>query len=573
MAEQKNKIELYDLQGNPLAADNLGQNALQNTKLIQRAIDGDMVAFDELYMQSYRYVFFVVRKYVPDDETTYDVIQETFIKVFKNISKLRAPKAYCGWLTTIAKNTAKNFLRSKRPETLITEEEDYSDFLIEDQTQKDVELDVETVLKELDPQDAELLSLVYYDGLRVTQIAKMRDVSAATVYTQLNRAKRKLKEQLAVHGIDRAIYSGSFTAMVTTSIRNIIGTSLLSAAIAQQILDSIKNGKVKKEIAVAKVIKQQQKNHILKIASCIVALSVITSIITVFFMGCFDKNKPTNNGDSFTSGNGIIVSSDDSSLQETQSQQSSKDETVADESLPQQTENNTSQNSSQSVVDNNSHGSSSTNDETQSDQNGNSSENKTSNDDPSDSSNSSNSSNSSSSSNVSSDTKLPTTSEDTDYTAPTYTYRVATAADCYPPAHIPAYPVEDVIVITGVATQASDGVYTVPETIDGKRVGGIMPLAFCDPNISSTVKKVVVPATVRTVWQNAFSNCYNLTDIYLCGNDISIYESAFADLPLRNSKLTIHCSRNCKRLDLYFYRNIYQDYGAEYQEWNGGIIQ
>ena len=68
--------------------------------------------------------------------------------------------------------------------------------------------------------------------------------------------------------------------MVTVAMRNIIGTALLSVAIAQQILDSIINGKGKKEIAVAKIIRAQQKKAILKIASVIVAISVATSAAT-----------------------------------------------------------------------------------------------------------------------------------------------------------------------------------------------------------------------------------------------------------------------------------------------------
>ncbi len=158
-------------------------------------------------------------------------------------------------------------------------------------------------------------------------------------------------------------------------------------------------------------------------------------------------------------------------------------------------------------------------------------------------------------------------------TVATYLYRDATAADCYTEGNIPAYPVEDVIVIIGVSSVSSDGVYTIPETIDGKKVGGIMPNAFCDSNISSTVKKVIVPASVKTIWQNAFADCYNLTDIYLCGKTINIFENSFADLSKRNSTLTIHCSRECKTFGFYYYMNIAKNYNANYQEWNGGEIE
>ena len=154
-----------------------------------------------------------------------------------------------------------------------------------------------------------------------------------------------------------------------------------------------------------------------------------------------------------------------------------------------------------------------------------------------------------------------------------YLYRDAVAADCYTEGNIPAQPISDVIVITGVQTAASDGIYTIPQEIDGKRVGAIMPNAFCDSKISQTVKKIVVPATIKTIWQNAFSNCYNLTDIYVEGKIIDIFESAFADKSNRTGALTIHCTYDCKNFDYKYYRNIADNYDALYQEWNGGEIK
>ena len=279
-AESQNNLELNDIKGNNITIEDAKATLTHNSDLIQGAINGESKAFNELYLQSYRYVFFVIRQYISDDETTYDAIQETFIKVYKNIGSLREPASYYGWLTSVAKNTAIDILRTKPSETELVYEEKNDATLKDEQTNKDVSLDIETVLKKLDPQDADLLSLVYYDGMRISQIAKMQGVPKTTVYSHFNKAKKNLKAQLKVHGIDKAIYSGNFVAMITTAIRNIIGTALLSFAIAQQILNSVIGKKSKKELAVAKIINAQQKKAILKIASCIVAISMVTSAVT-----------------------------------------------------------------------------------------------------------------------------------------------------------------------------------------------------------------------------------------------------------------------------------------------------
>ena len=154
-------------------------------------------------------------------------------------------------------------------------------------------------------------------------------------------------------------------------------------------------------------------------------------------------------------------------------------------------------------------------------------------------------------------------------TQPKYTYITATISNAYPPEANASYEPQNAIVITKVNYKESSGNYVIPETIDGKKVAAIMPSAFSDSSISSSVKSVTLPSTVRTIWSNAFKNCYNLTDIYIKSSTIGIYTDAFPSASKRNGTLTIHCKRDCRNFNYYYYRNIAGDYDAEYAEWNG----
>lgn len=158
-----------------------------------------------------------------------------------------------------------------------------------------------------------------------------------------------------------------------------------------------------------------------------------------------------------------------------------------------------------------------------------------------------------------------TTTPSPETTAVTYIYRDAKYGDDYSVGAS----LENAVVITGVKTVAADGKYVIPETLDGKKVIAIMALAFCDDSISNTVKTVVVPSTVKTIWNNAFANCYNLTDIYFCGDSIYTESNVFADISKRNGILTIHCSANCNDRNYRYYKNSASNYDAEYEEWNG----
>lgn len=150
-----------------------------------------------------------------------------------------------------------------------------------------------------------------------------------------------------------------------------------------------------------------------------------------------------------------------------------------------------------------------------------------------------------------------------------FTYRKAEPTDDF----AVNYPIpENAVVITGVSSVSSDGIYRIPETIDGNQVFAVMGLAFCDEDVAPTVRKVVIPSTVKTVWNYAFYNCTNLTDIYLCPDAVYIESQAFAPKSRRNSPLTIHASYGCSDRNLRYYRNSASYYDANFKEWDGTVL-
>lgn len=166
-------------------------------------------------------------------------------------------------------------------------------------------------------------------------------------------------------------------------------------------------------------------------------------------------------------------------------------------------------------------------------------------------------------------------SEDTQSTTtpvviePKYSYIPATMENVYPIRYANPPDLSNVVVITKVEYIEPSGNYVVPEYIDGKKVAAIMPYAFTDDEISPTVKSVSLPATVKSIWNNAFSGCYNLTDLYLKSRAVEIYIDTFPAVSERSGVLTFHCSRDCRDFNYYYYRNISDKFDALYEEWNG----
>ena len=160
-------------------------------------------------------------------------------------------------------------------------------------------------------------------------------------------------------------------------------------------------------------------------------------------------------------------------------------------------------------------------------------------------------------------TKAPTTTTTTTPSGPAYSYVEATPENTYPAGV--SYAVTNAIQITKVNTVEASGHYVIPETVDGKKVASIAAGAFSDPAIAGTVLSVTLPKTVRSVWGSAFQTCYNMKDLYLHSAVIALDPSVFP----ASSQVTIHCAKDCRDFNFYYYRNIAGQYGALYEEWNG----
>ena len=324
--------------------------------------------------------------------------------------------------------------------------------------------------------------------------------------------------------------------------------------------------------------KENNKRWLIMIAAVLVLILIVVGIFLLA-----QKDRPNNEGaDNSTSSSvssNLDTSDDNTTSSEQQNSESQGNETSTPTSNNQtqsssKNEGNTTNNSSGNTTTTNSSTSSgsqnsntnntTTNNSTTSSNSENSNTNNTTNSSSnSTSTNSTSSSNKTESSNTSSSTSTTTTPSQT--TTVTYMYRDAKYGDDF---SVSAN-LENAVVITGVKTTAADGKYIIPETLDGKKVVAIMALAFCDDNISSTVKTVIVPSSVKTIWNNAFANCYNLTDIYFKGNAIYTESNAFPEKSKRNGTLTIHCSANCSDRNYRYYKNSASNYDAEYEEWNG----
>ncbi|WP_404346761.1 RNA polymerase sigma factor [Sutcliffiella horikoshii] len=162
--------------------------------------------FTTIYNEHYDRVLYVSFSIIRDRQLAEDNVQETFIKAYKKLDSLQESDKVGAWLCVIATRTAIDFVRRERKNKGCPMELEVLDCLGKE-AGHNVEAEVEVkLLKELfdekmedfTMEDKKLLVLKMEKGLKEREIAKALEMNPATVKSKIHRARRKLKERMAV---------------------------------------------------------------------------------------------------------------------------------------------------------------------------------------------------------------------------------------------------------------------------------------------------------------------------------------------------------------------------------------
>jgi len=140
--------------------------------------------------------------YVKDAEIAKDMVQNTFIKCYKNLDSFRFDAQIKTWLYRITINECKDYLKSwnykmVHVKSFINE----TAKSILPSTEKTVlgkynNEEIKDTIFSLPKVYREVVYLYYYDSLTTDEIANVLDVSVNTVKTRLRRAKQRLESMI-----------------------------------------------------------------------------------------------------------------------------------------------------------------------------------------------------------------------------------------------------------------------------------------------------------------------------------------------------------------------------------------
>jgi RNA polymerase sigma-70 factor (ECF subfamily) len=170
-----------------------------DTSLVTAIRSGDQAAMAELYDRYSSIVYSVALRVLQDTGTAEDVLQDTFMMLWRNPGAFDASRGnMAAWLAVIARNRAIDCLRRRRPESdmegvVVSVEPD----LVSHAERSRAMEKVRGVLEAMPGTQRSVLEMAYFEGLTHTEIAEKTGEPLGTIKTRIRTGLLLLRKSLA----------------------------------------------------------------------------------------------------------------------------------------------------------------------------------------------------------------------------------------------------------------------------------------------------------------------------------------------------------------------------------------
>lgn len=166
-------------------------------EIIEKVGAHDRPAQSRLYALYKDSIYTLAKRMVKDDQLAEQVLQDTFMEVFKSIHSFKSQSSLYTWMRVIAVRKSLKVLKSLENE-ILTWRDDISDIAsheIIDPPNVDTER-LENAFMLLSPGFRTVLTLYYLEDMSHKEISEYLNIAIGTSKSQLHHAKTKLKEIL-----------------------------------------------------------------------------------------------------------------------------------------------------------------------------------------------------------------------------------------------------------------------------------------------------------------------------------------------------------------------------------------
>jgi RNA polymerase sigma-70 factor (ECF subfamily) len=174
----------------------------EDTTLIQRYLDGEEAAVEELVRRYQRPLYAFLYRMTRDMEEAKDLTQKTFLKAIQGLDHFRGEASFKTWLYQIALNTGLNHIKENRREMIDIDEVqlgshiDVLGGLIDDERKKRIR----DSLYLLPDRQRTAVVLRAYEGLSCQETAQIMGCSEGAVKAHYHLGVKKLREYMEEYG-------------------------------------------------------------------------------------------------------------------------------------------------------------------------------------------------------------------------------------------------------------------------------------------------------------------------------------------------------------------------------------
>ena len=299
-------------------------NEFQWRELVEQTKQGDKNAFEKLYTETNRSVYFTALKLLANEDNAKDVMQETFMTAIEKLGDLHDGAKFPQWVNTIAINKCRRYFRKPAEDSLDEQTEqgiDLSDdasFIPEEYVTNEVKRKVvmDIINRVLSDVQRQTIIMYYYNEMSLEQIAQVMECPVKTVSSRLVSAREKIREAVLIYEkkqgdrLHCVAVVPILTLILKTEAKNVSVPDIALDVFAKTIIDAASNasaastvsttvagGSVKMRFFTGKVVAA--------VAAGVVAVGGVTTAIVL-------SNK--NSDESSSNSTSIVVADNSSSI-------------------------------------------------------------------------------------------------------------------------------------------------------------------------------------------------------------------------------------------------------------------
>lgn len=180
------------------------RNHIPEDQLIKLLKDKDRDAFTTLYDNYTSALYGVVFRIVNDESLAEDILQEVFVKIWKNIAFYDSSKGRLfTWLINVTRNTAIDKYRSQEfRQQAKNQKMDDSVHQVNNAMSVNIKVDhigLKETVSQLKPEYVQMIDLLYFQGYTHEEVAKEFNIPLGTVKTRIRSAIMQLRQKLEVN--------------------------------------------------------------------------------------------------------------------------------------------------------------------------------------------------------------------------------------------------------------------------------------------------------------------------------------------------------------------------------------